>query len=256
MPVPVAPAVIVIHASLLVAVQPHPVEALTVTMLEPPDARPWSMMARGRRHRRLRPVSRVKVWPPIVIVPVRDVVPGVGGDAVADRAVPTATRTGGNCQPPVVTCGCPAAASARVVTVTGPVVAADDAKFEGGRRDRERARGAGLGNGEGLPSDCDRPGARRRPVLAATLKLTEPLPLPLAPAVTVSQASLLTAVQLQPVPAVTVDRAGGWPADVARFDEVGAIVNVHGAPACVTVKVWPPIVIVPVRDACPRWRRR
>ena len=45
-------------------------------------------------------------------------------------------------------------------------------------------------------------------------------------------------------------------ADVARFDEVGEIVNVHGAPACVTVKVCPAIVIVPVRDACRCWRRR
>jgi hypothetical protein len=41
--------------------------------------------------------------------------------------------------------------------------------------------------------------------LEATLKLTDPLLLPLARAVTVSQlVALLTAVQLQPVPAVTV----------------------------------------------------
>ena len=74
------------------------------------------------------------------------------------------------------------------------------------------------------------------------------MPLPLAPAVTVNQlVALLTAVQLQPVPAVTVT-VPVVPADVARFDEVGEIVNVQGAPACVTVKVWPPIVMVPVRD--------
>ena len=77
------------------------------------------------------------------------------------------------------------------------------------------------------------------------------MPLPLAPAVTVSQlVALLTAVQLQPVPAVTVTVPVVAPDD-ARVDEVGAIVNVHGAPACVTVKVWPPIVIVPVRDVVP-----
>ena len=73
------------------------------------------------------------------------------------------------------------------------------------------------------------------------------MPLPEAPAVTVIQASLLAAVQLQPVPAVTVTVPVAA-ADVARFDEVGAIVNVHGAPACVTVNVCPPMVIVPVRD--------
>jgi hypothetical protein len=73
------------------------------------------------------------------------------------------------------------------------------------------------------------------------------LPLPEAPAVTVIHASLLTAVQLQPVPAVTVT-VPVVAAEVARFDDVGAIVNVQGAAACVTVNVWPPIVIVPVRE--------
>jgi hypothetical protein len=62
------------------------------------------------------------------------------------------------------------------------------------------------------------------------------LPLPEAPAVTVIHASLLTAVQLQPVPAVTVT-VPVVAAEVARFDDVGAIVKVQGAPACVTVKV-------------------
>jgi hypothetical protein len=65
--------------------------------------------------------------------------------------------------------------------------------------------------------------------------------------VIVIQASLLTAVQLQPALAVTVTVPVAA-ADVVRFDDVGAMVNVQGAPACVTVKVWPPIVIVPVRD--------
>jgi hypothetical protein len=41
-------------------------------------------------------------------------------------------------------------------------------------------------------------------VLAAALKLTVPLPVPLAPAVTVSHVALLAAVHAQPVPAVTL----------------------------------------------------
>jgi hypothetical protein len=78
-----------------------------------------------------------------------------------------------------------------------------------------------------------------------------PLPLPLAPAVTVSQlVALLTAVQLQPLPAVTVT-VPVVAADEARFDEVGEIVNEHGAAGWLTVNVWPPIVIVPVRDVVP-----
>ena len=40
-------------------------------------------------------------------------------------------------------------------------------------------------------------------LFAAALKLTVPLPEPLAPAVTVSQLALLVAVHVQPVPAVT-----------------------------------------------------
>ena len=58
---------------------------------------------------------------------------------------------------------------------------------------------------------------------------------------------MLAAVQLQPVPAVTVTVPVAA-ADVVRFDEAGAIVNVHGAPAWVTLNVCPPMVIVPVRD--------
>jgi hypothetical protein len=45
---------------------------------------------------------------------------------------------------------------------------------------------------------------RPAPVLAATLNATEPFALPLAPEVTVTQPSLLLAVQAQPLPADTV----------------------------------------------------
>ena len=80
---------------------------------------------------------------------------------------------------------------------------------------------------------------------AVRLYVTEPLPLPLAPAVTVIQPALLVAVQAQPVAAVTVIVA--VPAASDGFAEVGAIVGAQGAPACVTVKVLPAIVSVPVR---------
>ena len=76
------------------------------------------------------------------------------------------------------------------------------------------------------------------------------MPLPDAPALIVIHASLLAAVQLQPVPAVTVT-VPVVATDEARLEDVGEMVNVQGAPACVTVKVWPPIVIVPVREVVP-----
>ena len=60
----------------------------------------------------------------------------------------------------------------------------------------------------------------------------------------------LVAVQVQPVPALTVT-VPVVAADDARFDDSGAIVKEHGAPACVTVNVLPAIVSVPVRDVEP-----
>ena len=56
------------------------------------------------------------------------------------------------------------------------------------------------------------------------------MPLPLVPALIVSHVALLVAVQLQPVPAVTLTVPVVATEDV-RLDEVGRIVNVHGAPA-------------------------
>jgi hypothetical protein len=64
--------------------------------------------------------------------------------------------------------------------------------------------------------------------------------------VTVSHASLLTAVQLQPG-ALTVTTWVEAPA--TTLAETGEIVESHATPACVTVNVCPPIVSDPVREA-------
>jgi len=65
--------------------------------------------------------------------------------------------------------------------------------------------------------------------------------------VTVIQVALLTAVQPHPVPVVTVTLPTAAEG-VVRFEEDGEMVVPQGAPGCVTVKVCPPMVIVPVRD--------
>jgi hypothetical protein len=70
--------------------------------------------------------------------------------------------------------------------------------------------------------------------LAATVNCTVPLPLPLAPAVMVIQASLLTAVQTQPAPAVTLTELD--PPLAVKVWLVGLMVNEQPL-ACVTVKV-------------------
>jgi hypothetical protein len=76
------------------------------------------------------------------------------------------------------------------------------------------------------------------------------LPVPLAPVPIVIHESLLTAVQLQPDPAVTATLPLAAIHD-GRFKDVGEIVTAHETPAWVTVKVCPPIAIVPVREVVP-----
>jgi hypothetical protein len=66
-----------------------------------------------------------------------------------------------------------------------------------------------------------------------------------APALIVTHAALLAAVHAQPVAAETVT----FPllAEEPTLADTGASVGAQGAPACVTVKVLPPIVSVPLR---------
>ena len=82
--------------------------------------------------------------------------------------------------------------------------------------------------------------------LMAAANATVPLPLPLAPLVTVSQdVLLLTAVHAHPDAAITLVEPVP---PTARTDWLtGETEYVHGAPACVTLNVCPPIVSVPVR---------
>jgi hypothetical protein len=81
------------------------------------------------------------------------------------------------------------------------------------------------------------------------LKLTVPLPLPLAALVREIQASLLRAVHAHPAGVVTLDEP--VPPSAATDWLAGVIEYEHGAPAWVTVNVCPAIVNVPVRTAVP-----
>jgi hypothetical protein len=75
---------------------------------------------------------------------------------------------------------------------------------------------------------------------------TGPESVPLAPAVIVNHDTELDAVHEQPASVVTFT----VPVPAAATTEalVGATVKVQGTPVCVTVKVCPAIVSVPVRD--------
>ena len=84
-------------------------------------------------------------------------------------------------------------------------------------------------------------------LLAAALNATVPLPLPLAPPVTVSHdVLLLTPVHAHPVGDVTPVEPVPPPAGTEPL--VGAIAYVQAMPGCVTLKLWPAIVKVPVRE--------
>ena len=89
---------------------------------------------------------------------------------------------------------------------------------------------------------------RALPVFAAALNPTEPLPLPLVPEVTVIHDAPLVAVQAQPMAAETAKVPDPPPA--AADPLVGLRLYVQAgaaAAACVTVKVCPSIVSVPLR---------
>jgi len=84
------------------------------------------------------------------------------------------------------------------------------------------------------------------PGFAVTSYETVPFPLPLAPAVTVIHATLLTAVHVHPVPTETLTVPDAAAA-VVRFAESGETRKLQGRPTWVIVNVCPPMVSVPVR---------
>jgi hypothetical protein len=139
---------------------------------------------------------------------------------------------------------------APVVTVTDPLVATDVLSSTDEGRIVNEHGAAGCVIVKVLPAIVSVPVRDVVLVFCVTLYVTLPLPVPLEPAPIVIHPSLLVAVQLQPAPAVTVIEPLAASDDGRLFD-VGEIVTVHEIPACVMVKVWPPIVIVPVRDVVP-----
>jgi len=83
-------------------------------------------------------------------------------------------------------------------------------------------------------------------VLAAMLNVTEPMPDPLAPAVTVIHDVVVVAVHEQDVPAVTLSVRLVAVASTVKL--TGVTVPVQPTIPRLTVTVWPPTVNVPVRE--------
>src|SRR4051794_26917664 len=85
---------------------------------------------------------------------------------------------------------------------------------------------------------------RALPVVAATLYCTVPLPVPLAPAVTVIQETVLAAVHAHPAAVVTATLPV---APAAGGDAVAGAIAIAQPLAWLTVKVFPATVSVPDR---------
>ena len=84
-------------------------------------------------------------------------------------------------------------------------------------------------------------------VFAATVYENVPFPVPVLPAVTAIHASSLIAVHPHPAAALTVTTLEA--PEAAAVVDVGESADTHETPAWLMVKVCPPIVSVPVRDA-------
>jgi hypothetical protein len=242
LPDPVAPLVTVIHALLLTAVHGHP--AATVTVLLPvlaTSGNDWLVGDTNGEHE-FPAWLTVKVAPPMVSVPAR-LEPVLAATANVTEPLPDPDA------PPVMEIHDalldalqPHPVAAVTVLVPVPATAVKDCVV--GEIDGEQDAAACV-TLKVAPAIVKVPVRVETALFAATLKPTVPLPDPVAPPVTVIQAALLTAVHAQP--AATLTLLLPVPADAVKNCPLGEIDGEHDAAACVTVKVAPAIVSVPVR---------
>jgi hypothetical protein len=232
-PLPLAPAVTVIHAALLTAVHAQPVVVVTLVLPVPPGATAFSEVGETVNTHGAASCVTVTVWPATVSVPVRELVDVFAATlkltvplplplAPAVTVIHAALLVAVHAQPVVV------------VTLVLPVPPAATAFSE--VADNVKVQGTpACVTVNVCPATVSVPVRELVEVLAAMLKLTVPLPDPLAPAVTVIHAALLTAVHAQPVVVVTF--VPPVPPAAATLEDVADSVNVQGTPACVTVNV-------------------
>ena len=243
LPEPVAPLVRVIQAALLAAVHAHPVAAVTVLLPVPPAAVNDCVVGEIAGEQVAAACVTVNVAPAIVSVPVRPVVTVFAATLnptvpLPDPAAPLVS---------VIQDALLAAVHAQpLATVTAllplPPAAVND--WLVGEIDGEQAAAACVMVNV-APAIVSVPVRLEATVFAATSKVAEPLPEPVAPPVRVIQAALLAAVHAQPV--ATVTALLPLPPAAVNDCVVGEIDAVHAAAACVTVNVAPAIVSVPVR---------
>ncbi len=231
---------------MLTAVHAQPASAVTATVPVPPldatlreDGEIVSVHATPA-------CVTVKIFPAIVSVPDRDEVEVFADALKLTDPVPEPDAPAVTASQPVLLLTAVHAQPAGAVTATVPLPPFEPTLCDPGAIVSLQLIPACV-TVKLLPAIVSVPERVDTPVFAAALNETEPLPEPDAPAVTVSHAVLLlTAVHAQPAGAVTAT------VPVPPFDttlcDVGEIVSVQVMPAWVTVKVFPAMVSVPVRD--------
>jgi hypothetical protein len=245
-PLPVAPAVTVNQLVLLLtAVQEHPLGDVTVVDPVPPPARTDCDAGERLTVHGAAAWFTVNVCPPIVSVPARVVPLGFAAALKLTAPLPLPEAPAVMVSQLWLLLTAVHEHPVGDVTVVDPVPPAAMTDCDAGVRPTVHGAAAWF-TVNVWPAMVSVP-ARVVPLgLAAALKLTVPLPLPVAPAVTLNQlVLLLTAVHVQPVGAVTF--VAPVPPLAMTDCDVGATENVHGAAAWFTVKVCPAIMSVPLR---------
>ncbi len=245
LPLPLAPPLIVSQAALLAAVHVHPLAAVTAVVDEP--AAEVSVGDVGDTPNvQLMPLCvTVTVWPATVSVPTRWAVDvfTVALKVTVPLPLPLA--------PPLIVSQAALLAAVHMHPVAAVTPVVDEPAAEvsvGDVGDTPNVQLMPLCVTVTVwPATVSVPTRWAVDVFAGALKVTVPLPLPLAPPLIVSQAALLVAAQAQPVAAVTavVDE----PAAEVSVRDVGDTPNVQLMPLCVTVTVCPATVSVPTRWA-------
>jgi hypothetical protein len=235
--------VTVSQEALLDAVHVHPVGRVTATEPCAPAAATEAPVGAMAAVQTTPACVTVNVWPPAVIVPVR-------GDRLVFAATLKFTVPSPDPLAPDVMVSHDADVDAvhaqpvSVSTLTLPLVAAAGTEAVTGAMAKLQACPAWV-TVKVWPAIVIVPVRAEVDGLAVTLYATWPLPLPVAPPVTVIQDALLVAVHAQPEAAVTPTAAE--PAADPSVAPTEESVKVQDAASCVTVKVRPAIVTVPVR---------
>jgi hypothetical protein len=225
LPEPVAPAVIVTHPALLAAVHEQPAVVVTATLPDPPAATKFWDAGERLNAQLAAACVTVKVCPATVNVAERAAVVVFAAAANVTVPLPLPVAPAEMVTHPALLVAVQAHPALVVTsTVPDPPAAAND--WLAAEILKAQAAPACV-TVNVLPATVNVPVRGVVAVVGAAVKLTDPLPVPLAPALMVNHAALLVADQLHPAPAVTPTLP--LPPAAVNDCETGEIAGAHGA---------------------------